>query len=123
MLGLVLIALLCGCGSREAKSLLDEWKGTNYRGQIVYINFQDAESFYIEVFHPENQSDGFNALANYSVDFSKTPAHFNYQVDDRPAMKSIIEFVDEDTIAFEDASKPGERPTRFGSRRVVLKRD
>ena len=96
-------------------------------GIIVALNnatmtFQEDGIVYVEVFNPKKQSEGFNGMGKYSVDFSKAPTYFDYKIEGRPAVQSIIEFVDDNTIAFEDVATLGERPSAFGSNRVVLKR-
>ncbi len=107
-LALLAMLLLWGIGCTASKmpeeQLLGEWVGVFEDEPLTMVFLEDGLVAIIEF--------GEETYAFYAVDFSYSPAHLNFLLDGIP-LDTIIEFVDDDTMRFENNLPFEPRPTGF----------
>ena len=111
----VALALLLGCGRDP---IVGRWEGKSVFGADLALTFQSDGRLTVTFL-----KDGHTNHGKYWLDVSPTPHHFDYELQGRGRIRTILEFVDRDTIAFEEVASSGDpRPTQFGRHRLVFRR-
>ena len=113
-----LLIILVGLGCSGGDPVVGSWVGKSVFGaELVLTFFKDGR---ITVAFTK---DGTVNSGQYWLDRSTTPIGFDYQLEGRGRIKTILEFVDADTLAFEEVGSSSDpRPTAFGRHRLVFKR-
>ena len=112
------LVLAAGCSQSPEQELAGVWTGTDLFGQTMEITLEEDGQLQL---HVSKEDQSFTKQGTFSVDLSQNPAHFNIKLDDRDEIQTIMERIDEQTIAFENTNS-GKRPEEFGEEKVVLER-
>ena len=103
---LLLTTFLSFGQTRTAKDLIGKWAGMN---DMFILEFIDSSTVVVQSMGQKQPA------ANYTLDFSKNPMWFDIILGKgktKGTMKSILEFVDDDTIRWQ-SSPDNERPQEF----------
>ena len=121
LMACVLFAVGCSSSTTgvKAKGIAGVWEGEDHFGQTMKFTFEEDGKLWLRV---EANNSSFVKYGTYSVDLSQNPAHLDIKLQDRDAIQTILEQIDEEHIAFESINSGDERPVSFGERRIVLER-
>ena len=89
--------------------------------------FRDGEETVVVTFKPDHIVDVLEDAhkiehATYRTDFSTTPARMDLTLKDKDQVQTIFELTPEGELRIEDTQAGQPRPTRFGEKTIVLKR-
>ncbi len=117
------LAFVAGCGSASAPEstpdIIGVWRGTDQVGQIMECTFNPQGRLTVKI---SGANGSFNKRGTYKVDLSQDPAHLDIKLDDREEIHTILDHIDDKHLAFENINSSEERPTKFGDRKIVFKR-
>ncbi len=88
------------------EKLYGEWTGY-YEGEAVSLTFLSGGTVL-------GKSGNDSESGTYRVDMDEEPAHLDIESDNGREVKTIIEFIDDDHMRFEDNQSGKVRPTSFG---------
>jgi hypothetical protein len=112
---LVLVATLA-CSSEDP--IVGSWGGRSVLGEPLVLTFSKNGRIRVEYTRHGTVNSG-----SFWLDRSTDPIGFDYQLDGRGRIKTIIEFPGADTLAFEEVGSSSEpRPVAFGRHRLVFTR-
>ena len=98
--------------------IVGTWGGKSVFGEDLVLTF--SKDGKITVTFPKG---GTVNPGKYWLDRTTTPIGFDYELEGRGRIKTILEFVDSDTLAFEEVGSSSDpRPTGFGRHRLEFKR-
>jgi hypothetical protein len=120
LLGLSLVLLVTGCASEKDK-LVGRWVSPMAGGVDMHIELTKDHRMLVEWVKTADGS-GRNSNGTYKVDFKQKPPHFDFKLDDRSEIRTILEIVDPNTFAFENINSGDPRPTAMGRYRMVFRR-
>lgn len=116
LLGVVLLVALAGCAEKDP--IVGAWEGKSMFGADLVLTFDGKGEITITFVR-----EGVVNRGTYTLDRTTTPISFDYQLEGRGKIQTILEFVDENTFAFEEqGSSSDPRPTAFGRHRLVFRR-
>lgn len=107
-----------GFGGNSNHPIVGSWKGEDFLGQTMEIEFAADGDFSLNV----SGRQTFQKHGSYTIDDSKMPNHLNIKLSDRDEIKTIFEIRGNDILIFENTNSSGDRPSKFGDYKMELMR-
>lgn len=116
LLGVLALVALAGCAEKDP--IVGTWEGRSMFGAELELAFDEKGEITVTFVR-----EGVVNRGTYALDRTTTPISFDYQLEGRGKIRTILEFVDENSFAFEEqGSSSDPRPTAFGRHRLVFRR-
>jgi hypothetical protein len=110
------LLLSLACSAEDP--IVGSWVGRSAFGEELVLTFSNGSRIQVRY-----TKDGTVNSGSYWIDRSTNPISFDYQLEARGRIKTIIEFPDRDTLAFEEVGSSSDpRPVAFGRHRLVFRR-